>query len=315
MSAVVRRSVPLALALCLDVVVGEPPAAIHPVVGMGRLATAVERCAPCGAWRRLVYGALGVGAIVSASACAGDCVLRAAGRAHPLPRLLTLAWLLKTTFALRSLSAAATAVQVALQRDDLDGARVALRSLVSRDVSRLEPAFLAAAAIESVAENASDSLIAPLLYYMVGGLPAALAYRAVNTLDAMWGYHGAYEHLGKTAARVDDLVNLVPARLTGLLMVGAAALCGRDAAGAWRVMWRDHGRTASPNAGWPMAAMGGALGIELEKVGHYRVGAPAALPSPAAIGQSVRLVYSVCALGVAACVLGEVAHDARRQRR
>ncbi len=312
---VVRRSLPLALALGLDVVVGEPPAAIHPVVGIGQLAAVMERRAPGGAWQRLVYGALSVGGIVSASVFAGDRVLRAMARAHPLPRLLILAWLLKTTFALRSLSLAAQAVQVALQRDDLDGARAALRSLVSRDVSRLGPALLAAAAIESVAENASDSLVAPLLYYMVGGLPSALAYRAINTLDAMWGYHGAYEHLGKTAARVDDLVNLAPARLTGLLMIGAAALCGRDAAGAWRVMWRDHGRTTSPNAGWPMAAMAGALGIELEKVEHYRVGAPAAPPSPAAIGQSVRLVYSVCALGAAACVLGEVAHRARHQRR
>jgi adenosylcobinamide-phosphate synthase len=312
--AAVRRGLPLVLALGLDIALGEPPAAIHPVVWMGRVAAAVERRAPQSAHGRLVYGACGAGSIVGASMLAGRRVERVVGRLHPLPRLLALSWLLKSTVALRSLAAAADTVRARLQQHDLAAARAALRSLVGRDVATLGPSLLAAAAVESVAENASDALVAPALFYMLGGLPAALGYRAINTLDAMWGYHGAYEHLGKTAAHADDLVNLLPARLTGLLLAGASLLDGYDAAGAWRTMWRDHGRTASPNAGWPMSAMAGALGVELEKVGHYRLGAPAALPTPTTIRQSVRLVYVVVALLVGACVLGEVGHHATHRR-
>jgi adenosylcobinamide-phosphate synthase len=117
--------------------------------------------------------------------------------------------------------------------------------------------------------SGKTTLMAPLLAYALGGLPGACAYRAVNTLDAMVGYRGHYEYLGKVPARLDDLLNLVPAGLTGLLIVGAAGLCGADAPQAWRVMWRDHAATDSPNAGYPMAAMAGALGVRLEKAGHY----------------------------------------------
>jgi len=132
---------------------------------------------------------------------------------------------------------------------------------------------VAAAAIESVAEKASDALVAPALAYAAFGLPGAAVYRGINTLDAMIGYRGAYEWLGKAAARLDDAANLIPSHLTnGLLALAAGPGRGRA---VWRIAWRDHRRTASPNAGWPMAAMAGAIGVELEKVDHYRLGAPA----------------------------------------
>jgi len=146
--------------------------------------------------------------------------------------------------------------------------------LVSRDTATLSATQVSAATIESVAENLSDSVVAPLLYYAVGGLPAAFGYRFANTADAMVGYRDeVYEWLGKAPARLDDLFNLVPARLAAALIVAAAPLTGESAGRAWRIWRRDAGKTASPNAGHPMSAMAGALDVELEKVGHYRLGA------------------------------------------
>src|SRR5919204_4674208 len=147
--AVVQRGLPLLLALGLDAALGEPPAVMHPVVWMGRLAAALERRTPRSAHARLVYGACGAGSIAGASILAGHLVEQVVGRLHPLPRLLALSWLLKSTVALRSLAAAAEAVRAPLQRHDLAAARAALRRLVGRDVATLGPSLLAAAAVEA----------------------------------------------------------------------------------------------------------------------------------------------------------------------
>jgi adenosylcobinamide-phosphate synthase len=166
--------------------------------------------------------------------------------------------------------------------------------IVSRPTAGLDAARVAAAAIESVAENASDSVVAPLFWYAAGGLPAAWVYRAVNTMDAMIGYRNArYEHLGKAAARLDDALNWVPARLTAWLLVALAPLAGGGAAAARQTMARDGAATASPNAGQPMAAMAGALGVELEKVGHYVLGRGQRLPGPDDLRRAIRLLRLV----------------------
>ena len=190
----------------------------------------------------------------------------------PWLRFVTAVWLGKSTFAARALGRAAGVVARGLRAGDLPGARAGLRSLCSRDPSRLDGAALAAGAVESVAENSSDSVVAPLFFAVLFGVPGAIAYRAVNTLDAMIGYHGRFEWLGKASARLDDLLNLIPARLTAGLLLVAGALCGHDAGAGWRVLRRDGWRTESPNAGRPMAAMAGLLGVELAKPGHYRLG-------------------------------------------
>jgi adenosylcobinamide-phosphate synthase len=200
--------------------------------------------------------------------------------------------LLKLTFSLRDLSAAAQQIESALEVQDLPEARRLLSwHLVSRDTSNLGESQVAAATIESVAENASDGAVAPLLYYAWGGLPAALGYRFANTADAMLGYRDqAHEWLGKAAARLDDLANLLPARVTAGLFLLAAALIGEDARRGWQIWRRDAGKTASPNAGHPMSAMAGTLGLELEKVGHYRLGAGQRSPRPSDIARAVRLI-------------------------
>src|SRR4029077_2094874 len=159
------------------------------------------------------------------------------------------------------LGAAAHQVSRALARGDLAAARRGLASLCSRDPGALDGPARAAATIESLAENASDSVVAPLFYFALFGIPGAVFYRAVNTLDAMIGYHGRYEYLGKAAARFDDLLNLIPARLTAGLLLAAAAVARANVWDGLRVLRRDHGAPASPNAGWPMAAMAGLLGV------------------------------------------------------
>jgi adenosylcobinamide-phosphate synthase len=161
----------------------------------------------------------------------------------------------------------------ALARQDLAEARRLLNwHLVSRNTGDLSAAEVAGAAIESLAENLTDSLTAPLLAYASGGLQAAWTYRFINTADAMWGYRTPeFEQLGKFAARLDDALNWLPARLTGWLLVAAAWLSGENAANATRTMLADHGRPTSPNSGWTMSAMAGALGVTLDKRGVYQL--------------------------------------------
>lgn len=179
---------------------------------------------------------------------------------------------LKPFFALRMLAEAGKRVRIPLEQGELEVARKELEALVSRDRSQLTAELVGAAAIESLAENLSDSFVAPLFYYLLFGLPGAAAYRLFNTFDSMVGYHGQYEYLGKAAARLDDLLNLLPSRLTALLIIASAPLFGGRRDNAWRIWRRDARKTASPNAGHPMAAAAGALGLQLEKVGHYTLG-------------------------------------------
>jgi adenosylcobinamide-phosphate synthase len=262
----------LPVAVILDMTFGEPPSAIHPVVWMGHAVKLCERRAPArgklGPFAAGVAMAIAVPALFAAAAWLAQSRLRE----HPVIAWVFGAAVLKTTFALRALRDAAERVRDAVARGALDEARAGLRSLCSRDPSTLDGAALVAAAIESLAENASDSFVAPLFWFALFGLPGAVFYRAVNTLDAMVGYRGKYEWLGKASARFDDALNWVPARLTAGLLIAAAWLQRRDAARGLRVLARDGAKTPSPNAGRPMAAMAGILGLELAKEGHYRLG-------------------------------------------
>jgi adenosylcobinamide-phosphate synthase len=286
----------LGVAQILDRLVGEPPRALHPVVWLGRLATLLQRRAPgTTPTGQFASGAALVGVVVGTAFVTAVLAEAVLGRLPWELRILLRAVLLKPTFALRELVEAADRVQAPLETGNIDGARAALRDLVSRDTTRLDAGLVAAAAIESVAENASDSIIAPWLAFAIAGLPGAYAYRAVNTLDAMVGYHGRYEYLGKPAARCDDLLNLLPARLTAALLIAGAAPSGR-AQTAWRTLLRDHAATASPNAGWPMAAMTGALQVRLEKIDHYVLGRDYQPPTPADIAAASRLISRLATL-------------------
>jgi adenosylcobinamide-phosphate synthase len=226
--------------------------------------------------------------------------------AAPFLTLLPGAVLLKASLALRELGAAAERVRRPVEAGDLPAARDALRSLCSRDPSQLDGEALLAATIQSLAENASDSFVAPLFYYALAGVPGAVAYRAINTLDAMIGYRGQYEALGKVAARLDDVVNLLPARLTAGLLLLAGLLLRKDVGAGWRVLRRDGGATPSPNGGRPMAVMAGLLGVRLEKKGAYALGDATNPLTPTTVRDAWRLVVLAGWLAAAQCALGVV---------
>ncbi len=281
----------LVLALAWDALLGELPLAIHPVAWMGKLAGALERRAPArGRSLQLAYGAALVAVVVALFTAPAWALVHYLRPQYTLAYLLLAVPVATSTFAACALIAAAHRVRDSLGRRDLPQARAGMTSLVSRATAGYDEPRLVGATIESVAENFNDSFVAPLFYFVLLGLPGAVAYRAFNTLDAMIGYHGPYEYLGKVAARADDLLNFIPARLAALLLVAACPAARGRAGAAWRVAWRDHGRTSSPNAGWTMAAMAGALGARLEKEGQYELGDPGAALEPALITRATGLV-------------------------
>lgn len=264
----------LGAALLIDWALGEYPPPLHPVVWIGKAISAAMRLAPGQSrWRQLLFGAILALASCSLSAGMTFLALRwAAGR--PIIEIVIGTFFLKASFALWELKRAADRVIQPLQRGDLDQAREALPSLCSRDPSCLDESALLAAVISSLAENLCDSFIAPLCYWAIFGVPGAMGYRAINTLDAMIGYRGHFEFVGKAAARLDDLANWFPARLTAGLLLLAGCLARKNVAVAWRILRRDGAKTPSPNGGRPMSVMAGLLGVQLEKKGVYLIGDP-----------------------------------------
>ena len=258
------------VALALDAVIGWPDRLYrrisHPVVWLGGLITALDRRWNRGA-QRITRGALAASVVIGAALIPAMVLTWALA---PLPlgtvALGVLAWPLVAT---RSLDDHVAAVARPLAQGDIPAAKAAVAMIVGRDLDD-RPAPIARAALESLAENASDGVVAPVLWAAIGGLPGIAAYKAINTLDSMIGHMSPRHALfGRFAARLDDLVNLPASRLTGLLFIAAA--CSGDAwsGKAWRVMRRDARRHRSPNAGWPEAAMAGALGVRLSGPRSY----------------------------------------------
>ncbi len=294
----------LAAALAFDLLLGEYPNRLHPVIWMGWVTERLMRWAPReGRIRQVAFGIVLLAAEVLPFAVPVWLLLQGLKDSGSPSYVLAGALVLKPTFALRALWHEVDAVREALVGRDLAEARERAGRIVSRDVAILAPSLIASAAVESTAESLTDSFVAPLLYFALLGPAAALAYRAVNTLDAMIGYHGTYEYLGKAAARADDALNLVPARLAALLVVVSSLPAGGSFAGACRSLWRDHGLTESPNAGWTMSAMAGALRVRLEKPGEYVLNPDGAAPQPAHIRQALIVAAGAAALFTAVTVL------------
>lgn len=294
----------IAAALAVDWACGEIRHG-HPLVAFGRLAGRLERhcnrrTLPPGVRRGLGLIAVTV-LVVPPAAAAGWISLRA-----PYGAVFDVA-VVYLALGLRSLGDHAARVQRALVAGDLDEARAAVGRMVSRDTRHLDERRTAAAVIESVLENGSDAVFAALFWYLVAGVPGVVAYRLVNTLDAMWGYRTRrLAAFGWAAARLDDALNWIPARLTALTYALVSGRPGRALACAWR----QGGRTASPNAGLVMAAGAGALGVRVGGPGVYhgslhwrpRFGVGAA-PTPAAIGRTIRLVQGGALVWTAAALL------------
>ncbi|MDP3879166.1 MAG: cobalamin biosynthesis protein [Dehalococcoidales bacterium] len=291
-------------ALFIDLVLGELPRFIHPVVGIGKLASFLEKRSVGDSHAiQFGYGMAITLFLIGLFGASTYLVLSYLKDFNPVLYVLTGAVLLKSAFSLRALRQAALRVKKLLLSENLDVARYELRALVSRDTQALPQPLLISATIESVAENTCDSFVAPLFYFLLFGVPGAVAYRVVNTLDAIIGYHGKYEYSGKFAAKLDDVLNFTPARLTALLLVSASFLSRRNARASWQVAFREHTRTESPNAGWTMAAMAGALNVQLEKVGHYRLGNADTPLVTSTIDAALRLMQIAALIWVTVCLI------------
>lgn len=257
-------------AVFLDLVLGDPRALPHPVVGIGKLISSLE-----GPLRRLIPDVrmAGVALLVTtvgASYALAASLIYAAYLFAPEAGFVAALYLAWVSLAARSLHVESAKVAKALQRGDLPAARLALSYIVGRETAELDEPEIVRGAVETVAENTGDGVIAPLFYLMLGGPALAIAYKAVNTLDSMVGYKNErYLEFGWASARFDDLANYLPARLTGLLMVVAAPLCGLSRAGAWSILKRDGRNHSSPNSGFPEAAAAGALGVRLGGANRY----------------------------------------------
>jgi adenosylcobinamide-phosphate synthase len=255
-------AVRLALACAMDLLAGDPEWFPHPVRGFGRLIGWGERWLRqprASASREIVAGAALTTSVVS--------IGWAMGRPRNAVWQVLIAW---TALAARSLLDEAHAVIRALEIQDLDLARKRLSRIVGRDTELLDESEIARAVIETLAESACDGIVAPLFWMAMGGLPCAMAYKAVNTLDSMIGHpEPPYRYFGRFAARLDDAANFVPARLTALCIVAGARFTGQNAAQAARIWCRDGAKHASPKAGQSEAAMAGALGVRLGGARFY----------------------------------------------
>ncbi len=294
----------LAVALAIDLALGGPPRVIHLVVWIGKVASFLER----GSIKRrpMAQFVSGCGitlVTIGLFVAPAYFMLLYLRDSSFVAYVIVGALLLKYTFSLKELRGVALRVKRLLVKDKLDEARFELRSLVSRDTQKLPMPLLVSATVESVAENTCDSFVAPLFYFLLLGVPGAIAYRVVNTLDSMMGYHGEYEYLGKFASKLDDVLNFVPARLTVLLLVLATLLSRGNVSASWRVALSDHSKTESLNAGWPMAAVAGALNVQLEKAGHYKLGKANARLVPETIDAALKLALIVMLSWVVICFI------------
>lgn len=298
----------LLLALILDLAFGELPNVIHPVAWIGKVASYLKkRYKNLSPSVQFVYGAGMVLFTIALFTLPVYFLLFYLKSFNLVIYVVVGAILFKFAFSWRELRQAALRVKRFLMDDKLNEARFELRALVSRDTRNLSKALLISASVESVAENTSDSFVAPIFYFLLFGVPGAVAYRVVNTLDAIIGYHGKYEYLGKFACWLDDVLNFIPARLTALLLVISAFLSRRDGRKSWQVTLREHHKTESLNAGWPMAAVAGALNVQLEKTGHHKLGKVNAHLVPETIDASLKLVQIAMLIWVLICfILGGI---------
>ncbi|WLI77621.1 adenosylcobinamide-phosphate synthase CbiB [Kosakonia sp. H02] len=261
------------LAFLLDRLLGDPPHWPHPVRWIGALITLTQRAVRkvCHSDTALRIGGGGMWLlVVGISWCVAWGVLALANAIHPWFGWCVEVWMIYTTLATRCLADMAREVEKALRHGTLAESREKLAWIVGRDTAQLDSPQITRAVVETVAENTVDGVIAPLFFLMLGGAPLAMAYKAVNTLDSMVGYkHEKYRAIGMVSARLDDVANVIPARLSWLLLTVAAWCCRLNAREAWRIGFRDRGNHSSPNCAWPEGTVAGALGVRLGGPNDY----------------------------------------------
>ena len=305
----------MVIGFIIDLIVGDPRGIPHIVVLMGRLIalleTVLRRIFPDTPRGRRAAGGVLVLLMALFAVCVG-LLLRLVYRAGFIPGLICESLLCWQLIAVKDLRIESMAVCERLEAGDLAGARQAVSMIVGRDTGVLDEAGVARAAVETVAENTSDGIVAPLLYMAIGGAPLACLYKAVNTMDSMVGYKNErYLDFGRMAAKTDDIMNWIPSRLAALLMILAAGFTGMDAAGARRIWLRDRRRHASPNSAQTESVCAGALGLRLAGDAYYfgelhrkeYIGDDIRPIEPADIGRANRLTLVTSVLCLLFCLL------------
>ncbi|MDT8316699.1 MAG: adenosylcobinamide-phosphate synthase CbiB [bacterium] len=266
-------SLALVALFILDFILGDPKWLPHPVILMGKIISNLEKTfngSNLSRLKRKISGIILAVFLPLASFFLSAVIIWLSCKMEEVIGMIVTIILGFTTIAARGLKDAAYRVGDALNKEDIPVARDALSRIVGRSTNELDKPEIARAAVETVAENTSDGVIAPLFYLFIGGVPLAMAYKAINTLDSMTGYkNDRYKEFGWGSARLDDIANFIPARLTAFLIIAAAFLLNLDWKGSWQIMIRDCRNHPSPNAGWPESAAAGALGIRLGGINHY----------------------------------------------
>jgi adenosylcobinamide-phosphate synthase len=275
------------LAFLLDIVLGEIPDRIHPTVGIGKVIGYLRpRLKNKNVRIEKINGVLlllGVAFIASSPVFLGLWAIRTYANVIPyigsIPHINSILYIIvgavlfKATFAIKCMRRYTVPIAMALRVNDLDAARKYLPYIVRRDPNSLNADQITSAAVESIAESTTDGITGPFFFFAFLGVPGAFIYRVINTLDSMVAYKTPeLRNIGWFSAKMDTAVNYIPARLTALLMVIAAGLSGESAKESWHILKRDRNKTASPNAGYTIGAMAGALETQLEKPGHYTLG-------------------------------------------
>ncbi len=288
-----------ALAFLIDLVLGEYPDRIHPTIGIGKLISFLKRKSKNANPKVEKTNGVLMAVTIMLVVALPVFVLLYLLRQLPYGEILYIivgAILFKATFAIRGMGQYTKPIAAALKQKDLAGARKWLPYIVRRDPNTLNERQIISAAVESIAESTTDGITAPFFFFALFGVPGAFAYRVVNTLDSMVGYKNVEnKNIGWFSANLDTLANYIPARLTAYLMVAAAFIVGEDWRESYRILQRDKHKTSSPNAGYTISAMAGALNIQLEKQGYYTLGDDHGI-SFEHIGKALRVMTVTAAL-------------------
>lgn len=283
----------LILALLADLLLGEPPLSIHPTVWMGKMAESLKRrirlgSPPLEKFQGVILAAFIIGVFTAGTFLGLTSVVKYLGF---IPYLVLSAFLLKSAISVRAMEKFTIPIAEAVEEGNYEEAKRLLRNVVRRETAPLTEQQVLSAAVETVAEGTVDGVTGPIFFYSLFGLPGAIAYRVINTLDSTVGYKDRpHLNLGWFSAKLDTTANYLPARITGVFTVASAKMISLNWANCLKMLTRDHRRTESLNAGWSMSAMAGALGVMLEKPGFYTVGEPSRSLEPEDVRRALKIM-------------------------